>query len=239
MAAIKHCALERTAFTQLWKQLTPYVVVARPMTDLCWMCQRNNGHILKSGNLSEEEKSERLKQQEQHLQVVQAERTLYRDMVDASRTALTALEVEGLGSNPECSNIRGHYSFDYAQQVFYPFSLQQVGPLYLLVPRIVAIFGVNCEGLRRQVNYVTDEAVHVGKGANAVISQLHHFFANYGLGECGVDLHCDNCSGQNKNNFLMVGTSVGGLHEGFTVQSRLILWSLVTPNSLPIGALVC
>ena len=45
------------------------------------------------------------------------------------------------------------------------------------MPHKAAIFGVNCEGLRRQANYVTDEAVHVGKVANAVISQLHHFFA--------------------------------------------------------------
>ena len=57
MAAIRHRALGRIAFTQLWKQLNPYVVVTRPMTDLCWMCQRNNGHILKSANPSEEDKS--------------------------------------------------------------------------------------------------------------------------------------------------------------------------------------
>ncbi|XP_051997723.1 uncharacterized protein LOC127654555 [Xyrauchen texanus] len=32
---------------------------------------------------------------------------------------------------------------------------------------------------------------------------MHHFFGNFGVGETEVDLHCDNCSGQNKNNFML------------------------------------
>ena len=32
---------------------------------------------------------------------------------------------------------------------------------------------------------------------------LDHFFANHGLGEKKVHLHCDNCSGQKKNNYLL------------------------------------
>ena len=39
----------------------------------------------------------------------------------------------------------------------------------------------------------------VSKGSNAVISYIHHFFMTFGLGERRVHLHCDNCSGQNKN----------------------------------------
>jgi len=46
--------------------------------------------------------------------------------------------------------------------------------------------------------------VNVGKGANAIIiSMLHHFFQVYGLGETVVHLHADNCSGQNKNQYMM------------------------------------
>ena len=48
-----------------------------------------------------------------------------------------------------------------------------------------------------------DEAVNVGKGANAIISMIHHFFTNHGLGETVVYLHADNCSGQNKNRYMM------------------------------------
>ena len=54
-----------------------------------------------------------------------------------------------------------------------------------------------------QINYLIDEAVNVGKGANSIISMLHHFFSTYGLGETEVHLHADNCSGQNKNHYMI------------------------------------
>ena len=50
-----------------------------------------------------------------------------------------------------------------------------------------------------QINYLNDEAVNVRKGANVIISLVHHIFATYGLGENVAHLHADNCSGQNKN----------------------------------------
>ena len=45
--------------------------------------------------------------------------------------------------------------------------------------------------------------MNVGKGANTIISMIHHFFSAYGLGEKVVHLHADNCSGQNKNRYMM------------------------------------
>ena len=50
-----------------------------------------------------------------------------------------------------------------------------------------------------QVNYLIDEAINTGKGANSIISMLHHFFEHHSLGESDINLHADNCSGQNKN----------------------------------------
>ena len=76
-----------------------------------------------------------------------------------------------------------HYSFDFAQQVHYPSDPMQPGPMYFLVPRKCGLFGVCCEALPQQINYLIDEAVVVGKGSNAVISYLHDFFAHWGLGE--------------------------------------------------------
>ena len=43
----------------------------------------------------------------------------------------------------------------------------------------------------------------MGKGANTVISLLHHFFETHSLGEEHVHLHADNCVGQNKNNAVI------------------------------------
>ena len=66
-------------------------------------------------------------------------------------------------------DIKAHYSFDYAQQVHFPSDPLQLGPIYFLTPRKCTVFGVNCEALPRQVNFLTDEVADYGKGANAVV----------------------------------------------------------------------
>ena len=37
-------------FCELWKQLTPQVIVTRPMSDLCWVCQQNSNLIMRAHN---------------------------------------------------------------------------------------------------------------------------------------------------------------------------------------------
>ena len=44
-------------FCDLWNQLCPFVVIMRPATDLCWICQKNNNRIHKSANLPRGTKS--------------------------------------------------------------------------------------------------------------------------------------------------------------------------------------
>ena len=62
------------------------------------------------------------------------------------------------------------------------------------------MFGVTCEALARQTNYLIDEADVVGKGANATISLLHYALEQSDLKTEQLLLHADNCVGQNKNN---------------------------------------
>jgi len=119
-----------------------------------------------------------------------------------------------------------HYSFDFAQQVHYPADPQQPGPIYFKTPRKCHIFGVVAEALPAQVNYLADEGVSCGKGANVVISYLHHFLENYGVGEQHVHFHADNCSGQNKNNVMLQYLS-------WRVFSKL--HKSVTLSFLPVG----
>ena len=57
-SALSLRAVSYTCFCRVWKRFLPHVVVAKPMTDLCWTCQRNSTAIVRSANLSEEEKSE-------------------------------------------------------------------------------------------------------------------------------------------------------------------------------------
>lgn len=42
LATTDHRVVGHSSFYLLWKQLTPFVVTAKPMTDLCWTCQKNN-----------------------------------------------------------------------------------------------------------------------------------------------------------------------------------------------------
>ena len=50
-------ALAYPTFTQLWRQLLPHILVMKPMSDLCWVCQQNSTAIMRSANHPEEEKS--------------------------------------------------------------------------------------------------------------------------------------------------------------------------------------
>ena len=47
-----------STFCILWRKLTPYVMVMKPMTDLCWICQQNSMAIMRSANTPDSEKSQ-------------------------------------------------------------------------------------------------------------------------------------------------------------------------------------
>lgn len=215
-------AVGKTTFRRLWRQLVPYVVRTRPLTDLCWECQRNNEALYRSANLPDSMKSAKVQQQQQHLSLVQEERSIYNTMVHDAKLTVVAAGIKTLGCQEPCSHdFAMHYSFDFAQQVHYPSSPLQPGPMYFLVPRKCGIFGVCCEALPQQVNYLIDEGMCTSKGSNAVISYLHHFFSKWGLGETAVHLHCDNCSGQNKNKFMLwylCWRIISNLHQSVTLN---------------------
>ena len=201
-----------STFNKLWKSLLPSVIIMKPMSDLCWQCQKQSSAILKAANSALSEKSVAIASAQEHLDIVTLERSYYKTLCDTCRVEVKQhFTVDGqfqappLFSRipPNSNDIQVHYSFDYAQQVHFPADPLQPGPIYFLVPRKCSIFGVHCEALPRQVNFLTDEAGACGKGANTVVSQLHYFLENHGLGEKRVFLHADNCTGQNKNACMM------------------------------------
>ena len=195
-----------TKFIKLWEQFHPEVVVAKPMTDLCLTCQQNTSKLLRSANLPDREKSECVLAQKEHLNCIQTERDFYRNACTESKNNLKELEdtIELDEQHDACSLFTTiHYSFDFAQQSHIPSNPMQPGPIYFKTPRKCGIFGVMCEAIPRQVNYLIDEASDVGKGTNTTISYVHRYFENHGLGETHVHLHADNCLGQNKNNFFL------------------------------------
>ena len=110
----------------------------------------------------------------------------------------------------------------------------QPGPLYFLVPRKCGIFGVCCEGFPRQMNFLVDKAHLISKGSNSVVSYMHYFFEHFGLGETDVDLHCDNCSGQNKNRFVLwycAWRVATGLHQSITLNCLVVGHTKFFPDS--------
>ncbi len=202
-------AVSYSKFRELWRKLLPSIILMKPMTDLCWTCHKNSTAILRTANCPNREKSDVLKGAYEHLRIVQCERSYYKTTCDSCKKKIqTYFTTDGEFQSPtpapaNSRDLTVHYSFDYAQQVHYPSDPLQPGPVYFLTARKCSVFGVNCEAIPRQVNFLNDEAGFCGKGANTVVSQLHYFFENHGLGEMEVFLHADNCTGQNKNNAMI------------------------------------
>ena len=186
-------------FCRLWAEVVPYISVILPSSDLCFLCQQNATAIMHSANLPEEENSQRLKDAEAHLAHAKSERHYYRQQVEKCRETWKLLS-DRIPGKPNSRELTMHISFDYAQQVLFPYNPQQPGPAYFKTARRCQVFGVCNEGNNTQMNYLIDEAQSCGKGANATTSFVHHYLTNYSMGEKFLQVHCDNCVGQNKNN---------------------------------------
>ena len=171
-------------FENIWKELCPYIAAMKPATDLCHTCQQN-ANLMKSANVPEELKSQRLHDAQTHLDLARVQRQHYNEQCTVAK--------ENITSNPP---LLMHYSFDYAQQVHYPFNAQQPGPIFFKTARKCGIFGVSCEATSSQMNCLIDEADEIGEGANATISLIHHYLQTHGLKERHLLLHADNCVGQ-------------------------------------------
>ena len=203
-AADKH-PVSYSKFLQIWGQFYPYVVISKTMTDLCMTCQQNTNKLQRAANLSEREKVKCIRTHQDHINSAQSERDFYRtSCANSQKTLETNDAVLNRANRNACAwNGTMHYSFDYAQQVHIPSNPLQPGPIYFKTPRKCGIFGVMCEAVPQQVNFLIDEAASAGKGANATMSYVHYYFAHHGLGETDVHLNADNCSGQNKNNYFV------------------------------------
>ena len=84
---------------------------------------------------------------------------------------------------------------------------------------------VQHEPYPRQVNFLIDENVLTGKGANSTISYVHYFFEHHGLGETRTQVHVDNCGSQNKNSAFLwyyLWRVNNGLHSSINVPSIFI-----------------
>ena len=165
--------------------------------------------------------------EEEHLRFASGEREHYKNCCNESKAHVQAHlgEVDFAFGQKACS-YEGtvHYSYDYAQQLHYPSNPNQPGPIYFKTPRKCSLFGVCCEAIPRQVNFLIDENVLTGKGANSTISYVHYFFENHRLGETHAQIHTDNCGAQNKNSAFLwyyLWRVINGLHSSINYDFLL------------------
>ena len=148
---------------------------------------------ISSANTPKQEKSAVLREQEEHLRVAVQERSHFTQLCQQSRLKKINYNLN-LGSVSNTVDTSLHFSFDFVQQVSYPSDPIQASLIYFLTPRKCQIFSVHSEGIPCQVNYLIDESVNCGKGANVVISLVHHFSSTCSSGEKHACFNADNCS---------------------------------------------
>lgn len=195
-----------------------------------------NRIIAKLDEKTEFEKSKVHKEALKHIEDASKERTYYNACSKLAEDQYLSLNLKKFPSKPSKPNSREimqHYSWDFAQQLHYPYEDQQVGPIYFKTPRKAQLFGVCCEGMPRQTNYLIDEADFPEKDANTVISLLDHFFENHGLGEKYACLTADNCVGQNKNNAVLhylLYRILAGLHDDIELSFMIVGHTKFAPD---------
>ena len=79
-----------STFCHVWKHQLPHLILMKPMTDLCWTCQKNSTAVLRSANCPDKDKSSALVEFEEHLRIVQTERSFYKTSCKTCKDCVTA-----------------------------------------------------------------------------------------------------------------------------------------------------
>ena len=235
------CPVGYRTFVRTWQQVLPHIVFSDPRTDLCIVCEEFKKELNRTAALLDEQKEAQqakvYRDALAHLRLAQQERTFYRARTKIAKQHHAKLASKARKPRAQVKansrHMAAHYSWDFAQQLHYPFENQQVGPIYFKTPRRAQLFGVCNEGVPRQVNYLIDEADFPGKNANTVISLLDHFFDHHGVGEKTAYLTADNCVAQNKNNAMiqyLMYRVLTGLHDRIELSFLVVGHTKFSPD---------
>lgn len=201
--------IAESTFIKIWKSLIPSLQFMSPKSDLCETCETTKMDIQYA--TQHEKKLELTENYLAHLKRAQQERDYYNSNI------LHAIEDGKNNSNLSDSQTfksfqgSAHIAYDWAQNVQIPYSPQQIGSLFFKSPRKVHIFGVCNIGNfphTQQTNYIIDEGEmpddgKQGKGVNCTLSLVLHAILKYNREEKKLVVTCDNCVGQNKNNYSL------------------------------------
>jgi hypothetical protein len=238
--ALSESPVSYRTFLKIWQEDFSHIKFNNPRSDLCMTCEDFKKQLNQVTAILDEGKEKKQAQIHKkaldHLKHVKKERLLYQATTKVAKKhykKLIAHETVTESNEPNSKDIMAHYSWDFAQQIHYPFEDQQVGPIFFKTPKKAQLFGICCEGIPRQYNYLINEDNYTDKSANTVISLLDHFFTNYGLGEKWVHLTADNCVGQNKNNALiqyLMYRVLTGLHDRIELSFLVVGHTKFSPD---------
>ena len=101
-------------FLDLWNSLLPWIVIAKPSSDLCWTCQKFSESIAANPNLHDTEKVKLVEEYQQHLFEVKQNREYYKSQTEEGKRSFETLEqYSSFTLSAPCSfNGVGHYSWD-------------------------------------------------------------------------------------------------------------------------------
>jgi hypothetical protein len=178
-------------FRKLWHELIPNLKFQSPASDLCDNCEMFKAKMVVAK--SDDEEYEKIKKEyEEHHERAYHERMHYNNNIEKSKTDSSFL----------------HICYDWAQNVGIPYSPQQVGSIYFKSPFAVHIFGVCKTGEKnRQLNYIIAEnefPCGVSKGANTTLNMVFNSLKKISVDNVKIlQITCDNCTAQNKNNLTL------------------------------------
>lgn len=116
----------------IWNTYCKNIVIQKPKSDLCDVCQSSVLSISELSDLPKLEKERRLHESLMHLEIVKKERLYYNNVIQELFADLMKKfsNCIPLSLNDCVLNIKLHISFDFVQQIGIPLLSQQVGPLY-------------------------------------------------------------------------------------------------------------
>ena len=109
-------------FLEMWNKLLPWIVIAKPTTDLCWTCQNFSETLSLRPNLSENDKVSMVEQYQQHLEEAKSNTENYNVQIEIAQNNFPHAK----GFSPFTLSVScsfpsiAHYSWDNAQQLHYP-----------------------------------------------------------------------------------------------------------------------
>ena len=184
--------LSKDGFCRIWRRKCPYIRIMKAGSDFFATCT----HIQNFLSVCEDEKlcADLRNDLQEHRREAHVEFQHYKKLMNEEMQC--------------CFQGSLHLIFDFAQKVLLPSPLRKAGQLFYIAGLKFDFFGVSVSNLgRTDIHCLTEGHWPSGKTADEVFSMLHRSIED-AKNDCLqpitlLQLHADNCGGQNKNRFML------------------------------------